>query len=352
MVIVRNLTTGSAQGTIKDIASLTDLKSLPTSIRNLKMSVLFISKVQNGNYSMEVILKPPGSKFADRFTNCNNNIHNFQVVNEYIQFVDDASITVPSNGPFSISNLQFKYFATQSVRFAITVRCAVPPSKRVGVLEKCDGSPQSNFVRQQTATNGVAFVGLEESQYLAASIQPATHTVDKFTLLSGRAELLASMNVTLGLDVSMAYHDEDNKWVLLRSRTHYLDQAFESRPVTFSAGAGAMEGAMSNEEETVKAKVTNANDNKTRNPSQKDIVVSNDERPGSSTTSASSSPVVVALVTALSFVLIAMVGAMYVHRKLKQGANAKTDVYQPESHVTVNEEDEEEVRVAWGSVSV
>jgi len=174
-----------------------------------------LSKTKNGDYSLEVVMKPAGTTYADRFRPCNVQAMTFKVINEYISFTELSSTT-----PVVVSKgigkgvkipLKIRYFATSNVKFSITVTCFKPIDRRVGEFELCDGI--TNFVAQQPQDFGMVFGDLAEADYLSTNAVEMTLQVK---LKSKSPTSNFKMRAGMGILTT------DNKWGGIRDRTEFV----------------------------------------------------------------------------------------------------------------------------------
>jgi len=214
ILIAKNMATGSGNGILAQV--VTNVTGLPTSGNNVKVYFKLLSKVRSGNYSFSIIMKPDGGKWADRFRPCNVVPKALQVIIQKVDFADDMAspliITKPQGGGVKFE-LKLKYYALQSVKFAIKLSCLKNPSERIGEFAKCDGTPR--FVSASGLDMfGRDFENLAEEDYDPNSASPAEITIF--------GKLFASTpNTDFTLYVSMGSHVED-KWTGVIDKTQQI----------------------------------------------------------------------------------------------------------------------------------
>ena len=229
--IVRSVATGVARGVL-DGARTTDENAgaiIGVSAAGVaNMSLRLLSAVENGDYSVQIVVLPTGTRYPDRFRSDSYGVTEFAVRNEFVRFIgaDDAGYVVwaPEFGqPIPQLNIEIEYWTTMDVKFAVQIRCFVPAADRVGDnLEKCDNKPR--FVND--GRTGGQFVSANNIQ---GSEAPTRHQV------SATMYPVVPRGLEYRLQIAMGRFDGANgRWIETRDRTDFKSLAINAQTTTMS----------------------------------------------------------------------------------------------------------------------
>lgn len=206
----------------ENAASISDQAASGTVELNLR----FLSGAAAGGYTVSFVLKPSGMGYNDRFRTVEADTHSFDIRTEYIRVVNEDSAGLAfaahvdtATDPRPVVGVSFGYLASTPVKFAIQIRCFVPPSERTGALANCDNFPR--FFNTYAGASGPI-----ESQFGAANIDAGGPT-----LVTLYAKLFSGVSrdpsVPYKIDVSMGtYEPADRSWAETRDRSDRFDLGF------------------------------------------------------------------------------------------------------------------------------
>ena len=208
-----------ANGVVDGSRTITEnargLRNLPPT-GSVDLNIRFLSRASAGAYSVTFSIKPAGIDYSERYRSVVADSHNFDIVTEYIRLDGEDAGLVFTAWPDAGSNrptvtTSFSYLAATPVKFAIQIRCFVPPSRRVGDLSNCDDAPR--FFNTYTILDG---------EFGSANIETGPTSV---TLA---AKMFSSVSrdpsVPFTVDVSMGtYIPTGRAWLETRDRTDRFD---------------------------------------------------------------------------------------------------------------------------------
>ena len=221
--------TGVVDGSRTLVENARTLRNLqPTG--SVNVNIRFLSGALEGGYSVTFIIKPTGADYSERYRSVVADSRNFNIVTEYIRLDGEdaelgftAHLDAGSGRPTVATS--FSYLAATPVKFAIQIRCFVPPSRRVGDLSNCDNFPR--FFNTYS---------IPEHQFGSANIETGPTSV---TLT---AKMFSSVSrdprVPFKIDVSMGrFSPAGGAWLETRDRTDRVDLTVAS-----AARLGSFEG--------------------------------------------------------------------------------------------------------------
>jgi hypothetical protein len=204
---------------------------------SVNVSIRFLSGAAAGTYSVAFSIKPAGAAYNERYRSVVANLHRFDIVAEYVRLDGEEtglSFTARPDAGSSrpTVNVSFSYLAATPVKFAIQIRCFVPPSRRFGDLTNCDNLPRF--------FNSYA---IPERQYGSANIDAGPTSVAlSAKMFSGVSR---DPRVPFKIDVSMGRYSPGparGGWLETRDRTDRFDLAVTAaaaRSGSFDGGATA-----------------------------------------------------------------------------------------------------------------
>ena len=227
--IVRSVATGISRGVL-DGARTTEenaaaIIGVPaTGIAN--MSLRLLSVVDNGDYSVQMIVLPTGTRYPDRLRSDSYAVTEFTVRNEFVRFVGDTAdhvVWAPELGqPIPPLNIELEYWTTTDVKFAVQIRCFVPATDRVGDLEKCDNRPR--FIN-----NGRTRGEFVSANNIQGSEAPTRHQI------SATVYPVIPRGLEYRLQIAMGRFDDANgRWLETRDRTDLKSLAINAQTTTMS----------------------------------------------------------------------------------------------------------------------
>ena len=223
----------------ENAASISDQAASGTVELNLR----FLSGAAAGGYTVSFVIKPAGMGYNDRFRTVEASPHSFDIRTEYIRVVNEDSGGLAftaqvgaTTDPRPVVGVSFSYLASTPVRFAIQIRCFVPPSERTGDVANCDNFPR--FFNTYVGASGPI-----ESQFGAANMDaggPTSVTLSA-KMFSGVSR---DPSVPYKIDVSMGTYDPaDRSWAETRDRSDRFDLRFAAAAAAGSLAAAGDETA-------------------------------------------------------------------------------------------------------------
>jgi hypothetical protein len=225
IAIVRNAATGATAGFIdygKTLAITGNQMANQPPQGIADVTLRFLSRMQDGQYTVQVHATPTGQGWGGRLRSAPSNIIPFNLVNEYVRFMYATPQTILVTGQrFSIPVC---YMAATAVKFAVGIKCL----DEDGLNPTCTGA---NIGVRETQP---AFAEATIRQDLAGTTVDGSRCIDLETrIFSGLADGLESYPGTrYTVDISIGRFDENNRWAESRDRTERVS-------LVLSAGAQA-----------------------------------------------------------------------------------------------------------------
>lgn len=225
IAIIRNAATGATAGFIdygKTLAITGNQMANQPPQGIADVTLRFLSRMQDGQYTVQVHATPTGQGWGGRLRSAPSNIIPFNLVNEYVRFMYATPQTISVTGQrFSIPVC---YMAATAVKFAVGIKCR----DEDGLNPTCTGA---NIGVRETQP---AFAEATIRQDLAGTTVDGSRCIDLETrIFSGLADGLESYPGTrYTVDISIGRFDENNRWAESRDRTERVS-------LVLSAGAQA-----------------------------------------------------------------------------------------------------------------